>query len=109
MPTFLPTRSTKEEITTIDIEACIQKYQTLRGVINERYYFQEYILQYGFMHNKENVNSLKKNHSTCEKSKDLFCPINEEVIKTSIDIMWNVWKKFQSKKDERSIDAPLHK
>ena len=23
--------------------------------------------------------------------------------------MWNVWKKFQSKKDEKRIDAPLHK
>ena len=23
--------------------------------------------------------------------------------------MWNVWKKFRSKKGEKSIDAPLHK
>ena len=34
MPTFLPPRSTKEEITTIDIEACFQEYQTLKGDIN---------------------------------------------------------------------------
>ena len=61
------------------------------------------------MHNKENVNSLKKNHPTCEKSKDLFFPTNEEVINTSTDIMWNMWKKFWSKKDEKSIDAPLKK
>ena len=81
----------------------------MRGVINERYYFQEYLFQYGFRHRKENVNSLKKNQPTCEKSKDLFFPISEEVINTSADIMWNVWKKFISKKDEKSIDAPLHK
>ena len=23
--------------------------------------------------------------------------------------MWNVWKKFRSKNDEKSINAPLHK
>ena len=55
------------------------------------------------------MNLLKKNQPTCEKSKDLFCPINEEVINTSTDIMWNVWRKFRSKKDKKSIDAPLHK
>ena len=61
------------------------------------------------MHKKENVNSIKKNQPTCEKNKDLFFPINEEVMKTSTYIMWNVWKKFWSKKDENSIDAPLQK
>ena len=55
------------------------------------------------------MNSLKKNQPTCEKSKDLSYPINEEVTNTSIDIMWNVWKKFRSKKDEKSIEAPLQK
>ena len=55
------------------------------------------------------MNSLKKNHPTCEKSKYLFFPINEEIINTSTDIMWNVWNKFRSKKDEKRIDAPLHK
>ena len=55
------------------------------------------------------MNSLKKNHPTCEKSKDLSCTINDEVINTFIDIMWNVWKKFWSKKDEKSIYAPLQK
>ena len=44
MPTFLPTRSTKEEITTIDIEACFQEYRTFRGDIHERYYFQEHLV-----------------------------------------------------------------
>ena len=53
------------------------------------------------------MNSLKKNHPTCEESKDLFFPINEEVINASTDIMWNMWKKFQSKKDEKSLDTPL--
>ena len=96
MPNFLPPRPTKEEITTIDIEACFQEYQNLRGDINERYYFQEYIVKYGFRKKKENVESLNKNHLTCEKSKDLFYPINEEVINTSTDIMWNMWKKFRS-------------
>ena len=95
-PTFLPPRPTKEEITTIDIEACFQEYRTLKGDINERYSFQEYLVKYGFRHKKEKVNSLKKNQPTCEKRKDLFCPINEEVINTSIDIMWNVWDKFRS-------------
>ena len=55
------------------------------------------------------MNSLKKNQPTCEKSKDLFFPISEEVINTSADIMWNVWKKFRSKNDEKSTYAPLHK
>ena len=86
MPTFLPPRSTKEEITTIDIEACFQEYRNLRGDIHERYSFQEYLFQCGFRHKKENVNSLKKNHPTCEKSKYLSCTINEEVINTFTDI-----------------------
>ena len=54
----------------------------MRGDVHEWYYFQEYILNYGFRNNKENVNSLKKNHPTCEKRKDLSCTINEEVINT---------------------------
>ena len=76
----------KEEITTIDIEECFQEYQNLRGDIHERYFLQEYIFKYGFRYNKENVNSLDKNHPTCEKSKDLSCTINEEVITTFTDI-----------------------
>ena len=107
MPTFLHPQPMKGEITTIDIEACFQEYRNLRGDIPERYYFQDYIFNYGFRNKKENVNSLKKNHPTCEKSKDLFFPTNEEVINTSTDIMWNMWKKFWSKKDENSIDTPL--
>ena len=55
------------------------------------------------------MNSLKKNNSTYEKSKVLFIPINEEVINTSTDIIWNGWKKFRSKKDENIIYALLHK
>ena len=84
MPTFLPPRPTKEEIATIDIEACFQKYRTLRGIINIRYYFQEYIFKYGFRHNNKNLNSLRDNqqstsleehkmrkkHPICEKSLD---------------------------------------
>ena len=89
IPTFLPPRPTQEEITTIDIEACFQEYRNLRGDINEWYYFQEYIVNYGFRHKKENVNSLRdnqqstiledemrKNHPTCEKS--LETPSKEE-------------------------------
>ena len=53
------------------------------------------------------MNSLKKNHPTCEKSKDLSCTINEEVINTFTDITWNMWKKFWSKKDEKRVDTPL--
>ena len=87
MPTSLPPRPTKEEITTIDIEACFQEYRTLRGDIHERYYFQEYIFKYGFRHKKENVNSLNKNHPTCEKSKGLSCTINEEVQNTFTNII----------------------
>ena len=49
-PTFLPPRTTKEEITTEDIETCYQGYQTLRWDICEMYSFQEYILKYGFMY-----------------------------------------------------------
>jgi len=30
----------KQEITTIDIEACFQEYQTLRGDIHERDYLE---------------------------------------------------------------------
>ena len=106
-PTFLPPRPTKEEITTIDIEACFQAYRNLRGDIHERYYLQEYLVKYGFKHNKENVNSLNKNHPACEKSKDLSCTINEEVINTFTDITWNMWKKFCSKGDEKSLYTPL--
>ena len=106
IPTFLPPRPTITKITTIDIGACLQEHRNLRGDIHEWYSFQGYLVNYGFRHKKENVNSLKKNQPTCEKSKDLFCPINEEVINTSTDIMWNVWKKFRFKKDEKSIDAP---
>ena len=105
--TFLPPQPMKEEITTIDIEACFQEYRTLRGDNNEKYYFQEYLFKYGFRNKKENVNSLNKNQPTYEKSKDLFCPINEEVINTSTDIMWSMWKKFWSKKDEKSLYTPL--
>ena len=65
IPTFLPPRPTITEITTIDIGACLQEYQNLRGDIHEWYYFQEYIFKYGFRHKKENVNSLKKNQPTC--------------------------------------------
>ena len=108
MPTSLP-RPMKEDSTTIDIKTCFQEYQNWRGDIHERCYLQEYIFKYGFKHKKENVKSLNKNDPTCEKSKDLLCPINEEVINTFTDNMWNVWNKFRSKKDEKRIDAPLHK
>ena len=91
MPGFLPPRPTKEEITTIDIEACFQEYRTLRGDIHKRYYFQEYFFKYGFMHKKENVNSLRdnqqstsledhemrKNHHICEKILDT--PLQKEI------------------------------
>ena len=72
----------KQEITTIDIEACFQEYQTLRGDIHERDYLEQYVFNYGFRHNKYNVNSLRdnqqstsleehvmrKNHPICQKS-----------------------------------------
>ena len=77
--------------------------------IHERYSFQEYLVKYGFRHKKENVNSKNKNQPTCEKSKDLFFPINEEVVNTSTDIMWNMWNEFRYKKDEKSLDTPLNK
>ena len=53
------------------------------------------------------MNSLDKNHPTCEKSKDLSCTINEEVIKTFTDITWNMWKKCCYKGDENTLDTPL--
>ena len=70
-------------------------------------FFQEYLVKYGLRHNKENVNSLKKNHPTCEKSKDLSYTINEEVINTFTHITWNMWKKCCSKGDENTLDTPL--
>ena len=79
----------------------------MRGDVHEWYYFQEYLFNYGFRNNKENVKSLNKNNPTCEKRKFLPCPVNEEVINTSTDIMLNVWNKFQSKKDKKCIDPPL--
>ena len=75
--------------------------------MHERYFFQEYIFKYEFRYNKENVNSLDKNHPTCEKSKDLSCTINEEVINTFADITWNMWKKCYSNGDENTLDTPL--
>ena len=84
IPTFLPPRPTITEITTIDIGACLQEYQNLREDIPEWYSFQQYLVNYGFMHKNENVNSLRdnhqstsleehemrKNHPICEKSLD---------------------------------------
>ena len=109
MPTFLPPpRPTKEEITAIDIEACFQEYRNLRGDIHERRYLQEYIVTYGFTHKKENVKSLKKNDPTCQNSKDLSFPINEEGINTFMDIIWNMWKKFCYKGDEKRLYKKLN-
>ena len=68
-PTFLPPRPTKEEIKTIEIEACFQEYRNLRGDIHEWYYFQEYLVNYGFRHMKENVNSLKKMNLLVKRAK----------------------------------------
>ena len=90
IPTFLPPRPTITEIATIDIGACLQEYQILRGDIHECYSFQEYIVDYGFRHKKENGNSLRdnqqstsleehemrKNHPICKKSLDT--PLKEE-------------------------------
>ena len=90
MPNFLPPRPTKEEITTIDIEACFQENRNLRGDIHESFSFQEYLFKYGFICKKENVNSvrdnrqstsleeleMRKNHPICEKSLDT--PLKEE-------------------------------
>ena len=55
MPTFLPCRTTKEEITTIDIEACYQEYRTFRWDICERYSFQEYLVMYGLRNNQQST------------------------------------------------------
>ena len=107
IPTFLPPRPTITEIATIDIGACLQEYQILRGDIHECYSFQEYILKYGFRKKKENVNSLRKNQPTCEKSKDSSYTINEEVIHTFTNITWNMWKNFFYKGDENNLDTPL--
>ena len=83
MPTFLPLCPTKEEITTIDIEACYQEYQTLIWDIRERYYFQEYIFKYGFMNKKENANSLRNNQqpTSMEETKESPSSVGGEVEK----------------------------
>ena len=63
----------------------------MRGDIHEWHYFKEYIFNYVFRHNNENVNSLRdnqqstslgehemrKNLPTCEKSLDT--PLKEEI------------------------------
>ena len=53
------------------------------------------------------MNSLKKNHPACEKSKDLSCTINEEVINTFMEITWNMWKKCFYKGYEKTLDTKL--
>ena len=53
------------------------------------------------------MNSLKKHHPTCGKSKYLSCPINEEVIYTFADTIWNMWKHFCSKGYEKRLDTQL--
>ena len=63
-PTFLPPPQREEEITTKDIEACYQGYQTLRWDISEKYYFQDYILKHLFFYKKENDNSLRNNQQS---------------------------------------------
>ena len=89
-PTFLPPPPREEEITNKDIEACYQGYKNLRWDARERYYFQEYLLKYGFSYKNENENLLRnnqqstsseehemrKNKPTCEKSLDT--PLKEE-------------------------------
>ena len=64
IPTFLPPRPTITKITTIYIGPFLQEYRNLRGDIHEWYYFQEYIVNYGFRHKKENVNSLRDNQQS---------------------------------------------
>ena len=64
MPTFLPPRPIIIEITTIDIGACLQEYQNLRGDIHEWYSFPKYLVKYGFFHKNENVNSLRDNQQS---------------------------------------------
>ena len=67
--------------------------------------FVEWVFRY--RPNSVDVDSLKKNKPTCEKNKYLWCAINEEVINTFVDIIWNMWKKFYSKGYEKSLDTPL--
>ena len=83
-PTFLPPPPREEEITTKDIEACYQGYQTLRWDIRERYYFQEYLLNYVYLYNKENENSLRNNQQCTgmEESKELPIYVSGEAEKT---------------------------
>ena len=71
-PTCLSPPPREEEITTKDIEACFQGYQTLRWDIHERYYFQEYLIKYVFFYKKENENSLRNNQqcTSMEETKE---------------------------------------
>ena len=50
---------------------------------------------------------MRKNHPTCEKSKELSYTITEEVINNFMEITWNMWNKFCPKGDENTIDTPL--
>ena len=45
----------------------------MRWDIRERYYFQEYLLKYGFIYNNLNENSLRNNHqcTSREETKEL--------------------------------------
>ena len=72
-PSFLPPLPREEEITTKDIEACFQGYQSLRWDICERYYFQEYLLEDGFFYKKATKNSLRNNQqcTNMEETKEL--------------------------------------
>ena len=75
-PTFLPPLPTKEEITTKDIEACYQGYQTLRWDIRESYSFQECLIKYGFLYKKENENSLRNSQQCTSMEETMELPIS---------------------------------
>ena len=78
------------------------------GEASNAYPIEDFVeWMFGYSHNNADVDSLKKNKLTCENNKGLFFPINEEVINTSTDIMWKMWREFCFKGDENSLDTPL--
>ena len=68
-----------------------QQYQAYLTVIGESHQttpFEDFVeWVFGYRPNSADVESLKKKHPTCEKSKYLSFPINEEAINTYNDII----------------------
>ena len=78
----------------------------MRWDIRERYYFQEYILKYGFSYKKENYNSLRNNQQCISREETKELPIyvggeaEKELHQKDIKSLLNKFEKDEEKSHE---------